>query len=217
MAKEKFILVSLKDDESKKLAQIITNDTSRKILDFLADKEATESDLAQKLSVPISTIHYNLQALLKSKMVEADEYHYSEKGKEVLHYKLANKYIIIAPKSTYGIKERLKNILPVAILAVAASAIISFWNRRLSVFNKATIATQDMALEKAAFDAAEDEALRAVPMAAEAAGATINQIATEPSFWQTFVTTPALWFLVGCVFTLTLIIIGEYIHYKRKN
>ena len=92
MAKDKFILVSLKEEESKKLAQIISNDTSRKILDFLAEKEATESEIASKLDIPISTVHYNLQALVKGSLVEADEYHYSKKGKEVLHYKLANKY-----------------------------------------------------------------------------------------------------------------------------
>ena len=217
MAKEKFILVSLKDEESKKLAQIVTNDTSRKILDYLADNEATESDLAKKLDVPISTVHYNLQALVKSKMVEADEYHYSEKGKEVLHYKLANKYIIIAPKSTYGIKERLKSILPVALLGVAATAILSVWNKGLNFFSKTSNVIQEASVQKVALDYAEDEMARAVPAAHETAGATANQVIAEPSFWQTFISTPALWFLVGCVFTLTLIIIGEYIHYKRNN
>jgi DNA-binding transcriptional ArsR family regulator len=92
MAKEKFILVSLKEDESKQLAQIISNKTSRKILDYLAEKEATESELAAKLAVPISTVHYNLQALLKAKMIESDEFHYSDKGKEVNHYKSDRQY-----------------------------------------------------------------------------------------------------------------------------
>ena len=67
MPKQKFILVSLKEEESKRLAQIMSNDTSRKILDYLAEKEATESDLAEKLGIPISTVHYNLQALVKGK------------------------------------------------------------------------------------------------------------------------------------------------------
>src|SRR3989344_3588410 len=111
MAKEKFLLVSLKEDKAKKLAQVISNDTSRKILDYLAEKEATESDLAKTLEVPISTIHYNLKALMDAGIIEVEEFHYSQKGKEVNHYKLANKYIIIAPKGTYGIKEKLKSIL----------------------------------------------------------------------------------------------------------
>ena len=69
MAKrQKFLLVSLQGVEAKQIGQVINNDTSRKILDFLADNEATESELAKKLNIAISTIHYNLQALVKVKL-----------------------------------------------------------------------------------------------------------------------------------------------------
>ena len=65
MAKEKFVLVSLKEDKAKELAQVISNESCRKILDYLADKQdATESDLASKLGIPISTVHYNMKHLL---------------------------------------------------------------------------------------------------------------------------------------------------------
>ena len=75
------------------------NDTARKILDFLSkESSASETDIAKRLKVPLSTIHYNLQALMKANLVEAEEFHYSQKGKEILHYSLANKLIIIAPK-----------------------------------------------------------------------------------------------------------------------
>lgn len=124
MAKNSFLLVNLQDSETKHLAQVITNDSCRRILDYLAEKPATETDMAKVLGLPLSTVHYNMQALVKAGLVEADEFHYSPKGREVNHYKLANKYIIIAPKSTYGIKEKLKSILPiVAVVGVAAFAI----------------------------------------------------------------------------------------------
>ena len=60
--------------------------------------------LAKAMNLPLSTVHYNLQLLLKAGLVSADNYHYSEKGKEVLHYKLSNKYVIIAPKKTDKLK-----------------------------------------------------------------------------------------------------------------
>lgn len=101
MSKEKFVLVSLKEDKAKELAKVIANESCRRILDYLAENnDATETQLAEKLSFPISTVHYNLKHLLAGGLITADEYHYSEKGKEVNHYKLANKYIIIAPKTT---------------------------------------------------------------------------------------------------------------------
>ena len=69
MAKEKFLLVSLSENKAKQLSQAISNESCRKILDYLADKEATESELAKKLEIPISTVHYNLQQLQKAGLI----------------------------------------------------------------------------------------------------------------------------------------------------
>lgn len=127
MAKDPFLLVSLEENESKALAQVMSNDTARKILDFLSKKEsATETDIAKELNIALSTVHYNLQALVKANLVKTEEFHYSEKGKEVNHYSLANKLIIIAPKNakTESFKDKLKSILPVGIIALATGAVI---------------------------------------------------------------------------------------------
>src|SRR3989338_6711280 len=130
MAKQSFLLVSLKEEKARELAQVISNDSCRRILDYLSEREdSTESELAQKLNVPISTVHYNLQHLMKAGIVTVEEFHYSEKGKEVNHYKLANKYIIIAPKTTYGIKEKLKAIFPVSLLALIGAGFIQLYTK----------------------------------------------------------------------------------------
>ncbi|MBN2567232.1 winged helix-turn-helix transcriptional regulator [Candidatus Woesearchaeota archaeon] len=124
MAKEKFVMVSLKEESAKRLANVISNDTSRRILDALADGDLTETEIAKKLGLPLSTVHYNLTHLRKARLVEVDEFHYSSKGKEVNHYKLANKFIIIAPKETASmdkLKERLQRILPVSAVLLAAA------------------------------------------------------------------------------------------------
>jgi DNA-binding transcriptional ArsR family regulator len=215
MAKENFILVSLKEEESKQLAQVISNDTSRKVLDYLAEKEATESELAEKLEVPISTVHYNLQALVKGKLVVTEEFHYSKKGKEVLHYKLANKYIIIAPKSTYGIREKLKTILPVGFIALAGAAVIEWFN---------TFGGISARFAKQTTEAVADTAVLVQPVMEEAArtgaeatkAATIetvpntaaNVIQSQPNY--------ALWFLIGCIFTLVIIIIVDWFRNRNK-
>ena len=149
MTKEKFLLVSLSENKAKQLAQVISNETCRKILDYLADKEATESELSKKLEVPISTVHYNLKQLQKGGLVVADEYHYSQKGKEVNHYKLANKYIIIAPKSTYGIKEKLKSVLPVAIIIGAGAGLIRFFSGTFTKIGMSEPVSSQMLAEKA--------------------------------------------------------------------
>ncbi|MBI4148863.1 helix-turn-helix transcriptional regulator [Candidatus Woesearchaeota archaeon] len=125
MPKEQFLVVSLREEQAKRLAQVLSNDTSRKILDCLAQqRDATETQLAKELHLPLSTVHYNVQQLLQGKLVEAEEFHYSPKGKEVNHYRLANKYIIIAPAATFGFRQRLRSVIPALILALASTAAI---------------------------------------------------------------------------------------------
>ncbi len=213
MAKKKFILVSLQEEKAKKLAQVISNETCRKILDFLAEKEATESELAEKLDIPISTVHYNLDHLIKSGLVTVEHFHYSEKGKEVNHYKLANEYIIIAPKSTHGLKERLRSILPVSIIALAGAGFIEIYNRFLS---------KGAALKSASFSAANDAARsygygagsgmlekaaaeEAAPMMAKAP----EIVQSEPNL--------ALWFLAGSIFVIIVLVIVEMIKIRRER
>jgi len=136
MSREKFLLVSLQEDKAKKLAQVITNDTCRKILDYLADKEGSESKIAKILELPISTVHYNLKQLVDGGLVVVDEFHYSKKGKEINHYKLANKYIIIVPKSTHGIKEKLKSLLPAFLIVAGIGFILQFINGKSQSLGK---------------------------------------------------------------------------------
>src|SRR3989338_3894468 len=136
MAKESFILVNLNEDTTKELAQTLQSATCKSILNLLSKEEATETEIARLLSMPISTVHYNLQLLLKAKLVLAEEYHYSQKGKEVLHYKLANQFIVIAPRQTEGLHEtlakKLKNILPLAIITAGGSVLIFLFTNSLA-------------------------------------------------------------------------------------
>lgn len=198
MARDKFLLVSLSESKAKELAQAITNETCRKILDYLADKEATESDLAASLSIPISTVHYNLQQLQKAGLVEAEEFHYSEKGREVNHYKLANKYVIIAPKTTFGIKEKLKSILPaIGIIGLGAAA-IHFVSRNIAPVAQRAIESE-----------ADEAVLAAAPKAAELAQETAPEAVN--TIIQASPQNIALWFLIGASAALLTYLLIEYI------
>src|SRR3989338_10030903 len=183
MAKHSFLLVSLQEDKAKKLAQVVSNESCRKILDYLTDKEATETELAEKLQLPLSTVHYNLKQLVDAGLVSADEFHYSKKGKEITHYKLANKYIIIAPKSTFGIKEKLKSILPAALIAAGTAGIIQLFTRYSS---KGIMATQDIMTKSAIAESASAPAALSQQ--------AVNAAQTQPNL--------ALWFLGGALFAL---------------
>ena len=189
MSKNNFLLVDLNEKKTGKLAKIITSDTSRNILNYLTEKEDSEQNIAQTLNMPISTVHYHLQKLQEAGLVKVEEFHYSKKGREVNHYKLVNKYIIIAPKNVKGLKSRLKEILPAALIVVGISGIIP-------LVQKIT--------EKTAV-AAESGAYDSMLMKAET-------IQVADAAFQT--PNIALWFFVGAVSTIILLVILELIREK---
>lgn len=185
MGKEKFLMLSLDDSQAKKIANVMNNDSSRKILDFLTENEATESEIAKKLKIPISTVHYNLQQLLETKLIEWNRYHYSEKGKEVRHYTVANKYIIIAPKGDNSdLKEKLKTILPTTLLTLLGAGFIHLFQR-----TEGTLVADSRMVESTA-------------MMMEAA--PVEEVARE-SIFTILYNSSAFWFLVGGIF-----VVGTY-------
>ncbi|MBW2974293.1 helix-turn-helix domain-containing protein [Candidatus Woesearchaeota archaeon] len=215
MAKEKFVLVSLKEEKAKELAQVISNDSCRRILDYLAEKEdATETQIAASLGLPISTIHYNLRHLIKAGIISAEEFHYSKKGREVNHYRLANKYIIIAPKTTHGIKEKLRTILPVSLLALAGAGFIHMYTKYFLAKKGFVSRAMPSVMEAAVSDAPEMEQVfgKAAEEGARAVMEKAPQVAAEaarasPNY--------ALWFLSGCVFVIILMVVLELMRKKR--
>jgi DNA-binding transcriptional ArsR family regulator len=204
--KESFVLVSLKENKAKQLAQVIANDSCRKILDYLAEKEATESELSKYLNIPISTVHYNLQQLQTSGLIAAEEFHYSEKGKEVNHYKLVNKYVIIAPKSIFGLKEKLKSILPVVLIIGAAAGFMQLLFKRAVFGAKLTAPIMETALENAVPQAAglaADAAPKAAEYAVEETISTIAQTQAIHSF--------VLWFVIGTLSSLAVYLLIDWL------
>lgn len=239
MSEESFILVNLKESKAKKIAQVISNETAKKILDFLSKKEATETEISKALNLPISTVHYNLKQLREVNLIQVDEFHYSEKGKEVDHYKVSNKFVVIAPETPKinTIRKKLSRILPVALIALAGAGFLQIINRN-AVLSKISVVTQQL-IEKTTFaapQAAIKEAAATVTSGAEAgriasiaiiAGAdkavqtganetitlineTIKEVIVTPSPLQNI----ALWFLIGAVFAIVLYLIVERITSK---
>lgn len=207
MAKENFILVSLDDPKTKKLAQTISNESCKKILNYLADKESTETELSEKLKIPLSTVHYNLQQLTKANLVISEEYHYSKKGKEVNHYKLANKYVIISPKSVWGLKEKLKSVLPVAIMALAGTGLIHFFSQPAKLARDAV----PMAMKAVPTETAEMATFGADEAVADTLPSTLPIVAD--TIWQN----PAIWFIIGAVSAIVLYLLVDYIRTKLSK
>ena len=201
MPNKNFLLLSLEDEKTRKIANVVSNESCKKILDYLAEHEGTETEIAKKLNIPLSTVHYNLQQLVGTGLIAAEEYHYSPKGKEVLHYKIANKYIIIAPKNVTGLRQKLRSILPAAVITLGAAALIEMFSKYFSGSNALMavnrVAEKSAAVAPVAAQKAAETAQSAAPIAADKVYLVPDNI--------------ALWFLIGALFALGIYFLWNWI------
>jgi len=75
---------------------------------------------------------------MESTLVSAKEFHYSEKGKEVNHYSLANRYIVIAPKGEEKTREEIKSALFATAIVGLGAVALWFFSRAGRSFSKAS-------------------------------------------------------------------------------
>ncbi|MDV0446317.1 hypothetical protein MsAg5_01470 [Methanosarcinaceae archaeon Ag5] len=94
---DNLIIIPVNDD-SKKIRQILSNETSMKILDALKKESMSSSQLSEKLGLPLTTIKYNVDILVENNLVNVKKIKYSEKGRQVKIYEAPEKVIVFAPE-----------------------------------------------------------------------------------------------------------------------
>jgi len=67
---DKYLNIDLNDSRSSAIAEVMSNKTCKKIIELLAEKEMSESDIASSLGLPLNTVGYNIGKLLKAGLIE---------------------------------------------------------------------------------------------------------------------------------------------------
>ncbi|MCD4759537.1 helix-turn-helix domain-containing protein [archaeon] len=216
MEEETLMLLSMKD--SKAVADALSNKTAQKILAYITkNKEATESELSEKLKVPLPTIHYNIQQLKKSNLIKSKEFFWSKKGKKMRVFTLAKKYIIISPSKSKSSLKQLKGLLPVALISIIGAGLLStFQKSKTTLFDRGQELAANIQPETMGKTLAEDSTFNGLTQ--KAADEIANNM-TE--FCQLYpdsciISEPniALWFLIGSLFAIVLVFITNKI---KKN
>ncbi len=194
MEQEKFIMVSLKEEKTKKIADVINNKTCKKILDLLAEigkKELSQEDIAKELELPLNTIGYNIKKLVEAGLInESKNFFWSRKGKKIKMYKLSNKFIVIAPK------RKSSNVLKGLIPAVLISGIAAFL---IKIYYSANYITQKSAeVEERVIDATLETGGEVASTFTKSAPGLLGAAASS-DIW--------LFFLLGALFGLAVFLI----------
>jgi hypothetical protein len=144
---EKYLLFSLEDERAKNLGEVISNSACKKIVNFLAERECSASEIALNLKMP------------------SKRFFWSTKGKKIENYKVVNKVIVISPKKG-NVYSKLKGIIPVVAVSAILTAIVG-------IYYKAQMGAQAFAERSADF--VEGSLMAAAPSAADSASKIIQE------------------------------------------
>ena len=191
----KYLLFSLEDESSKNLGEIISSPTCKKIVNLLAEKDLSESDIARELSLPINTIEYNLKKLLEAGIIEkAKNFFWSRKGRKIDIYKVANKLIVISPKKYSNIYSKIKSIIPVAIISGILTSFIAWYYKKQEL--------AQLTLQKTT------EYRDALTQASSSVASSISQAPSDSI--QLFSSLSWEWFLAGSLITIIIFLIWNW-------
>ena len=161
---EKLLILPLNDKSSKKISQVISNDTAREILGALTDEPQSTTDVAEKLGIPLTTAQYNIEKLVDAGLVKVERTKWSEKFREVKIYAPQKKLVVILPEKTSreDVVSALRKYLPILSFAAVLSGFIElvssgfsplrnmFWgNDRMYEVEQTSIPTPTDAIEAA--------------------------------------------------------------------
>ena len=182
-------MLELDDEKLKILTDVLSNKTSKKILEYLADKEASEGEISNELKLPANTVNYNIKNLIEAGLIESSKnWMWSVKGKKVLKYKVANKKIIISPKNSNTVKSILG-----ALILTGISAFI------VKIYSSSVYQTANLAEKSADFASSSGGAGSVGNVAPMIAQTTVSNSINFPQIWA--------WFLAGGIIALILFMI----------
>jgi DNA-binding transcriptional ArsR family regulator len=199
MSDEKSVLVSLGDSRLKEISEVIGNKTCNKILDFLAENNATVSDISRELGIPLNTADYNIKKLTSAGLIEKSSHFWSIKGKKMPVYKLSNKKIVISPKRTKSI---LSLLLAFGIMGILAFALR--WNMMGSDSNPPVFEDGSRALMAKVYDSES-----AVGTLDVNSGDEGNKTTSKMDAWE--------WFLIGAWIAIVVLFVISYIDERRSK
>lgn len=91
------MLILQLSEDSRKIARLLSNETSIRILKLLDRRSMSAADIADELEVRLNTLKYNLDSLLEAGLIRVRQVKWSRKGREIKVYEAVEKVIILLP------------------------------------------------------------------------------------------------------------------------
>lgn len=136
------VLVLPVNGDSRKITQILSNETSLKILELLGKKSMSATNIAEELKLPLTTVKYNLDSLVESDLIKVKQIKWSQKGRQVKIYESVEKLIVLVPSrssmdklSIISLLQKYIGVIGAAIFASAGIEYLSAYLRAKSIID----------------------------------------------------------------------------------
>lgn len=185
------VLVLPVNGDSRKITQILSNETSLKILELLGKKSMSATNIAEELKLPLTTVKYNLDSLVESDLIKVKQIKWSQKGRQVKIYESVEKLIVLVPSrnsidklSIINILQKYMGVIGAAVFAAAGIEYLSAYLRAKKIIDAtaplrmgATGPANETYPEATVMESVQDENLS--PKAAEIPDSAIEQPVEE--------------------------------------
>jgi len=131
------VLVLPVNGDSRKITQILSNETSLKILELLGKKSMSATNIAEELNLPLTTVKYNLDSLVESDLIKVKQIKWSQKGRQVKIYESVEKLIVLVPSKNSIDKLSIISLLQKYIGVIGAAAFAAAGIEYLSAYMRA--------------------------------------------------------------------------------
>jgi DNA-binding transcriptional ArsR family regulator len=205
------ISMDLNDSRMKYISEIFGSESCKKILNLLAEKELTETDIARELKMPLNSVDYNVKKLVKAGLIESGSHWWSVKGKKMPSYRVSDKQIVISPK-------RMSSSI-LLIPALLVGGLISLTIKKVIELNSYA-PEQNVLMAKSATDSVSYAAASAGEMArselvSDTPAVISQQVVEKTSFigslpgWE--------WFLIGIWSGILIFFLLNYFIERRSK
>jgi DNA-binding transcriptional ArsR family regulator len=114
---ENVMIIPLSSDKIKRIARALSNKTAVTILQKLVEKSMSATELSECLNMPLTTVKYNVDALLDAELIKVESVKFSRKRRDIKYYAPVKRALIFAPEKTEkGVIAFLKKVLPLLVV-----------------------------------------------------------------------------------------------------
>jgi predicted transcriptional regulator len=101
-----FEILSTNDEKTKKFGELLSNDSSRMILNLIYQQEMTSLEIAQKTGFSLELVRYHVQKMITLGIVQISKIEKSSKEQDMKYYRVAKAVMIVLP---HQVSEKIKS------------------------------------------------------------------------------------------------------------